>query len=148
MFENIFPNNSPQPQRRTKVTQTVFVCDNDPASAGSESLTEVSALGDVTTFDINRAAVVNGDVVFSPHEIVGQCQVPECGMFLTNRTVRYCSACAAVLCPHCCRWDNREQVFLCPACSKALWWQHFWIGFFGLLTWPIRSILSWLFARR
>jgi hypothetical protein len=138
--EGIGGHNLAQPQRRLKTKRTFFAVDNDPSSVGEESMIEISPAGDVVTNDLSQVTVVNGDVISSAQQIVGQCQMPECSQFLTQRTVRYCTVCAMVLCPRCCNVDA-EVGMLCPECRKAAWWQRFWAGFFSLLTWPFRRIL-------
>ena len=103
-------------QRRTKTQETVIESLNRKLEFRKTSVTTLDEVGNINTIDSGGVVMVNGEAVSVATQIAGQCQVQNCGVFLTHRIFRFCHRCSVVICPRHSKWDNRTGVWLCKNC--------------------------------
>jgi len=131
-----FPNNDGT-QHRIRRERTVIHANSGPISLGKSQVIQVFENGDVISDDTQDYITIDGQVIFDPHQVIGQCL--ECGKLLTARTLRYCYCCQQVRCPGCACLDSQTALWFCQECYKAIKSQRFWSAFRNSLLKPFRG---------
>ena len=121
MPDNIQPIfNNPGNNRRLKRQRSVIESVGEQLIIYSEQLTETTPLGDIETNENKYSMIIEGEAVSQVSQIAGKCQEPECGKWLTHRTIRYCFYCGKINCIKCSKWDQKEEHWVCRKCYKSL----------------------------
>jgi len=123
-------------QRRIKRLRTVLQSRGDQLSKERDHVTDISLTGNVETTEIEYLMEIEGETISDLSQVVGRCQEPKCGKYLTRRTMRSCFYCGKVNCVSCCRWDEKDERWVCRKCFRSLKWKRFWSAIGRLLIWP------------
>lgn len=123
-------------QRRVTINRSNVITETGIFTFQNEKSTEIFDNDDVITTEIRNYLMINGETVHDASEIKGQCQIPECSMLLTQRTMRFCNICGEVGCPKHIVFDDEFEVWLCLQCANRLNRRRMIGNVFRLLTAP------------
>jgi len=102
--------------------------------------TRISSDGSIiTTKEDTTALEIDGEIIHDIlRQIIGKCQEPECGQFLTRRTFRTCGNpdCNKILCHHHARYHSKERAFFCHECYKLIRIKRFFLVLFRIILFP------------
>jgi hypothetical protein len=110
--------------KRIKRNRAVIKSGNDELVIYGEQLTEVSPSGDMETNENQYSMVIEGELVSHASQMAGKCQELECGRWLTHRTIRFCFYCGKVNCIKCCKWDEKDERWICKKCYRSIKWKR------------------------
>lgn len=133
-----FLDNDDNTQRRIRQNRIVINTQFGTLSIGRYQTTHITETGDIITDDSTHFAMLDGQTISSPAQIIGQCTNIGCGKFLTPLTFGYCVLCFQVRCPQCSVFDDIIGNWLCTECYAEIKKQRFWQGVRNFLTRPFR----------
>jgi len=123
-------------QRRVTINRSNVISETGIVTFQNEKSTEIYDNGDVISTEIRNYLMINGETVHDASEVKGQCQIPECSILLTQRTMRFCHICGEVGCPKHIVFDGEFEIWLCLLCTNGLNRRRMIGHIFRLLTAP------------
>jgi hypothetical protein len=141
MPDNIIPiQNNGGSQRRTITNRTIIKSPNGDLVVEQEELTNISPDGgETTTTKTTTALEIDGEIIHDiGRQIIGKCQEPGCGQFVTQRTFRNCKNpdCNKILCCHHAKFHEKENGYFCFKCYRSVRIKRFFLTFLWIILFP------------
>ena len=133
-YINSFDNNDSQHRTKETICKIEFL--DGTLLIRKEQNTVLTESGDVNTTEIIHSSIIDGQHIFDPSQILGQCQ--SCRRRLTKITFRHCFLDSTIICAKCARYDEKDQRWLCKSCYKSIRWRRFWRALGRLLIYPFQ----------
>jgi hypothetical protein len=142
MPDNLIPINQGNggSQRRETTNRSIIQSPYGDLVIEQTEQTEISPDGgEIATTKTTTALEIDGEIIRDiRRQIIGKCQEPGCGQFLTRRTFRSCKIpeCNKILCHHHAKFHEKEDGYFCFKCCRSVRIKRFFLTFIWIILFP------------